>query len=158
MKTMIVATDFSEDSGAGLREATKIAKQIRARILLVLVQNTTDIRYALKQEIPLIFENSAQLKKELANHVAKKFDSFIRKYGEGYPRLKTLVLHGIPWQEITRLAREKKATLIVVGARGLSPFKAFLVGSTTQNLIRISQCPVVVIHKTKKNLRKKEVA
>ncbi len=100
MKIIIAATDFSETSGAGLREARKFAQAMKARILLVFVQNTTDIRYALGQEIPLTFENS----------------------------------------------------------RGLSPLKTFFLGSTTQNLIRTSPCPVVVIHKSKRNFWKKEAA
>jgi nucleotide-binding universal stress UspA family protein len=154
MKTIIAATDFSEASGAALREATKIARSMNVPILLTFVQNTTDIRYALKQEIPLEFQDSIELGKKLAEIISKKFTSFIRKYGRNYSKFQTIVLRGIPWQEISKLARKRKADLVVVGSRGLSPLKTFFVGSTTQNLILACPCPVMVIQKPKGAFRK----
>lgn len=158
MKTIIAATDFSDASGAALREATKLAKTLNARLLLVFVQNTTDMRLALKENIPLDFQNSAELRKELAKFIDKKFNSFIRKYGRNDSKLQTIVVRGIPWEEISKLARDKKADLVVVGSRGLFPLKAFFVGSTTQNLIRTCPCPVVVINKPNRVNRKKAAA
>ena len=84
MKTIVAATDFSPASGAALREATKLAKSLDARILLVFVQDTTDIRYALQEKIPIEYQNSVELKKELARYLDKKFHSFTSKYGGNY--------------------------------------------------------------------------
>ena len=158
MKTIIVATDFSENAGEGLREATRLADRLKAQILLAFVQDTTDIRYALKQEIPLSFESSRELKNELNKQIEEKFHCFIRNFGRRYKEIEPLVLKGIPWYQICKLARRKNADFIVVGARGLSPLKTFFVGSTTQNLIRTAPCPVLVIHKQKRISRKKAVA
>lgn len=158
MKTIIAATDFSDASGLALREATKMAKTLNARLLLVFVQYATDMRYALKQGIPLDFQNSAELRKELAKFIDKKFKFFIRKYGGNNSKLKTIVLRGIPWKEINKLACKRKADLVFVGSHGLSPLKAVFVGSTTQNLILTCPCPVVVIHKPNRVNRIKAAA
>jgi nucleotide-binding universal stress UspA family protein len=158
MKTIIAATDFSDASGAAFKEAAKLAKTLNARLLLVFVQYATDMRFALKQGIPLDFQNSAELRKELAKFIDKKFDSIIRKYGGNNSKFKTIVLRGIPWQEINKLTCKRKADLVFVGSRGLSPLKAIFRGSTTQNLILTCPCPVVMIHKPNRVNRKKAAA
>lgn len=156
MKTIITATDFSKGSGATLRAATRLADSMNARILLVFVQHTTDLRFALAENIPIDFDSSEELHEELLNRSGKKFQNLIRNSGGTHTKIETIVLRGVPWREITRLARRTKADLIVAGSRGLSPLKEFFVGSTTLNLIRTSPCPVVVIHKRNKTLPKRE--
>ena len=157
MKTIITATDFSKGSKATVRAAIRLAGSINAHILLVFVQNTTDLRFALAENIPIDFDNSEELREELVKRSGKKFQNLIRNAGGTHSKIETTVLRGIPWKEISRLARRTRAELVVVGSRGLSPLKSFFVGSTTQNLIRQSPCPVVVIHKRNRVLRKQEL-
>ncbi len=155
MKTIITATDFSKGSGATLRAAIRLAESIHAGILLVFVQNTTDLRFALGENISIDFDSSKALHKALAKYIGKKFRRVIRNAGVTRCKIEPIILRGVPWREITKLARRADADLIVAGSRGLSPLKSFFVGSTTQNLIRTSPCPVVVIHKRNRILRKR---
>ncbi len=156
MKTIIAATDFSKGSGATLRAAIKFAESINARILVVFVQDTTDLRFALSENLPIDFDTSEELRKALAKYIGTKFQRVIRNAGKTHSKIETMVSRGIPWKEIIRLARKTKPDLIVAGSRGLSPLKSFFVGSTTQNLIRTSPCPVVVIHTRHRILQKRE--
>jgi nucleotide-binding universal stress UspA family protein len=47
---------------------------------------------------------------------------------------------------IVEVARERKASTIVVGSRGLSGLRARLEGSTSQGVVKHAPCPVVVVH------------
>ena len=49
--------------------------------------------------------------------------------------------------ELLRLVGESAADLVVLGTRGLRPFKRFLLGSTTDRLLRLLPVPVVTVCK-----------
>src|SRR6185503_6321704 len=52
---------------------------------------------------------------------------------------------GDPKSEIIRIAEEWGADLLVLGARGLSRFKRFLLGSVSLSVARHAPCPVLVV-------------
>jgi len=51
---------------------------------------------------------------------------------------------GMPSREIDRIAREEDVDLIVMGSRGRRKISKILLGSTTSNVIRLSDVPVLV--------------
>jgi len=52
---------------------------------------------------------------------------------------------GRPDAEITRLAEELDAELVVVGSRGLGPIRRALMGSVSVSVVRHAHCPVMVV-------------
>lgn len=50
-----------------------------------------------------------------------------------------------PAHEISEVARQKNADLIVAGTRGRSTIAGLLLGSETQRLLHIAPCPVLVV-------------
>lgn len=59
--------------------------------------------------------------------------------------IETDVVIGSPRDEISRMAREWNADLVVVGARGLGRIKRFLLGSVSLAVARHVSCPVLVV-------------
>ncbi len=55
-----------------------------------------------------------------------------------------LALGPIP-QTIVRQARRLNADLIVIGSRGLSDIKGFLMGSVSRHVVSLAPCPVMVV-------------
>lgn len=53
---------------------------------------------------------------------------------------------GHPAELITRVAGEGKFDLIVIGRRGHSPVKHWLVGSTTDRIVDHAPCAVLIVH------------
>jgi nucleotide-binding universal stress UspA family protein len=47
---------------------------------------------------------------------------------------------------IVEVAREHEATMIVIGSRGLSGFRARLEGSTSKGVAKHASCPVLIVH------------
>ena len=60
------------------------------------------------------------------------------------------VKQGAPYAEITELAKEIKADLIIIGAHGRSPFVRMLIGSTVERVVRKATCPVLSVTIPKK--------
>jgi nucleotide-binding universal stress UspA family protein len=50
-----------------------------------------------------------------------------------------------PAHEVVDIAREKNADLIVVGTRGMTVIAGLLLGSETQRLLHLAQCPVLAV-------------
>ena len=54
-------------------------------------------------------------------------------------------MKGDPSEEIPKIANEEKYDLVVMGNRGLSGIKGFLLGSVSDKVSRSSECPVVIV-------------
>ena len=56
------------------------------------------------------------------------------------------LLEGMPAQSIVDHADEVDADMIVMGTHGRSGFKRFLLGSTTERVVRTATTPVLTVH------------
>jgi nucleotide-binding universal stress UspA family protein len=52
---------------------------------------------------------------------------------------------GTPWHGLRRLARDRDATVIVCGSRGMGPFSRAAIGSTSSGLLHHADRPVLVV-------------
>jgi nucleotide-binding universal stress UspA family protein len=60
-------------------------------------------------------------------------------------RVETLVTLGKPFREITRVAKERKVQMIIMGTHGYTGFQHFQLGSTAERVVRYASCPVLVV-------------
>lgn len=65
-----------------------------------------------------------------------------------------LLLHGSPASTIARRAAQERSDLIVLGTRGLSDIKGFLLGSIARQVASLATCPVLVVKQPMKQLRR----
>jgi len=52
---------------------------------------------------------------------------------------------GVPAEELLRAAADEKVDLIVLGSRGLSQVKAFLLGSVSDKVSHHAKCPTLIV-------------
>jgi len=52
---------------------------------------------------------------------------------------------GTPYEEIIKVARERGVDLIIIATHGYTGLEHFLLGSTTERVVRVSPCPVLVV-------------
>ena len=57
------------------------------------------------------------------------------------------IIHGHPAEAIVRTAEKQKTDLIVMGSRGLTDVRAFLLGSVSRKVVMHAGCPVLLIKK-----------
>lgn len=60
-------------------------------------------------------------------------------------KVRTVLLAGSPAATIVRRAAQERSHLIVVGTRGLSNVKGFLLGSVARKVASLAPCPVLVV-------------
>ena len=54
-----------------------------------------------------------------------------------------MLLDGLPFEEITRLARRRRADVIVIGTHGRTGVGRFVMGSVAARVLRVAPCPVL---------------
>lgn len=53
---------------------------------------------------------------------------------------------GRPLEELLRIGKEEKVSLIVMGSTGKGYFKQMLMGSISENMVRYARCPIMIVH------------
>ena len=142
---ILVATDFSEQSLAALKQAKELAKGMNAKIELLHVI-----------EIPIypVLEDAAVMgipalwDENLAEIIQKNAEVQLKKIAHQYDLAEFMSVTGNPSDEIITLAKANKIDLIVMGFHGLSGIKK-LIGSTTHSVINEAPCDVLAVkHKS----------
>lgn len=146
MKKIIVPIDFSEYSEYALEAAAILAKKNNAEIFALHMLEMSDAILTASNDGPkpkiLFFLKLAQ----------QKFDDFLNKdYLEGVT-VTRLVKHSKVFSEVSEVAQEHNADLIVMGSHGVSGFTEVFVGSNTEKVVRHSKLPVLVIKQKPSNL------
>jgi nucleotide-binding universal stress UspA family protein len=59
-----------------------------------------------------------------------------------------VVVEGWPPEEIVKLARKRRAALIVIGTHGRTGVKRLLLGSVAERVIVLAPCPVLAVRRT----------
>lgn len=143
IKTILVPLDFSPASMQALEYAVSLAKQFQAAIHLVHV-HPPDEASSVPGAGHLMLQSAEAielLRDELANIQRKHVHTF-------WPE-NCHVRGGRAYEEISELAREIDADLIVLSTRGYSGLKHLLLGSTAERVVRFAPCPVLVLRKRK---------
>ena len=140
IKSILVPLDFSPPSKRTLAYAVAVAKQFQAKLTLLHVVEpvaTPDFT----PSFPLAMEDDrlvAVAREELERTV--KMARIPRGVVE-----KVLVRCGRSYHEITDAARTRKVDLIIIATHGYTGLKHALLGSTTERVVRLATCPVLVV-------------
>lgn len=140
-KTILFANDFAETSEEVFDYALSLARKYGAKLLIVHVINEpVDLRGFYVPHIS--FEN---LEKEIVEGAEKMMDKFCRTKVKDYADYETMILSGIPYEEIIKKAEEAQASLIVMGTHGRRGLDHMLFGSTAERVVRGAGCPVLTV-------------
>ena len=140
MDRIVVGVDRSEGAGAALRFAVRLVNRIETvthhsgpHVLAVAVSGLTGAEEPLDE---IIFEHGA---------LGEVIDMAVREAADRGVHLDTLTADGEPGRALVRLAAQRHADLLVVGARSDSGFARSRIGSVAHHLARRSTCPVALV-------------
>lgn len=168
-KQILVAFDSSEDSIQALETAETLAQDHHASITVIYVDDSTGNSssiYApattagdelnMTQSQPVIpgpgtmpvMPEYTQRNQERIVMDENEFDRILLDAKSRMPdtiEAEYEILTGKPANEITRYAKEHQVDLIVIGNRGLSGLKKWMMGSVSQKVVNEATCAVMVV-------------
>ncbi len=126
-------TDFSEYADAAFQLVKHLKSAGTQEVILLHVQDERTLHHRTEEQIAE-FDREDRMRLE-------NLCRSLRLFGL---QARFLLQHGHPVRETLRVADEQNASLIVLGSKGRSAIQEILTGSTLENVIRLSQQPVLV--------------
>jgi nucleotide-binding universal stress UspA family protein len=144
--SIVVGTDGSETAGEAVRQATELAKSIGAAIYLVSAFEPVG-NQRLREERQQVPEDMSWMvnEREDVNATLKAAEEQIKEDGIN---VQTFARQGDPADAILDVAEEQNADLIIVGNKGMSGAKRFLLGSVPNKVSHHAPCSVMIIRTT----------
>lgn len=130
MKTILLATDFSERSDRALRRATLLARQFRAVLKIVHVVDDDQPAHIVRMERA---ESEALLRKLC--RTVREVDGVT---------CEPQVMLALPFQGILQAVEACAPDLLVVGTHRRQALRDVFIGTTAERTIRQATCPVLM--------------
>ena len=147
IQSILVPVDFSGPSLKALKYAALFAKRFGAKLTLLNVVEPTGTPDFMAT-FPIVMEND-QLVRASEEHLRTMAGKCGIKAGLVE---KILVRTGVPYHEIANAARTLKTDLIIIATQGNTGLKHFMLGSTTERVVRHASCPVFVVRENEREL------
>jgi len=137
---ILCAIDFSECSLAALRHAISLAADTGARVDVLSVVQLIPM-YETMSGVPLYYPG---LLGDLKADIWKRLNSVVAEAAPEIP-VERIVTVGSPHREIVRVASERNAELVLLGAYSHGPIDHMFFGSTTNHVVHQARCPVLTV-------------
>lgn len=141
IKKILCPTDFSEYSFEALEYAKELAITYNAK-LYVLHVIFEPAEYTGFYVPHISFD---KIKTEIEFGAKKFMDELKETRLKGVENLETIIIFGLPDDEIIKFSVDKDIDLIVIGSAGKRGIEKFVFGSTAEKVVRKSPCPVLCI-------------
>ncbi|HTN70939.1 MAG TPA: universal stress protein [Methylomirabilota bacterium] len=146
---ILVPTDLSEYSRQGLRYACSLAADEKAALVVLHIANEFEAWELFSDDFGFCTPTSqawptdrvlAEASLDLSRFLEKHLDLI-----KSIPSVTKRVVLGAVAQQITTVAEEEKADMIVMSPRRHRTLRHFLGGSITDRVMRMSPCPVLSV-------------
>lgn len=138
MRTIIVAVDGSEPSMHAVKLAGDLAQAMQAEVHLV---------YAIPPVVMPMEVNGYAVGEMMERHYAYG-ETLLAETKQKLPKQLTVtteVCNGTPAEQITEIAKEKDAAMVVIGNTGRGAAGRLLMGSTADRVVHLCPRPVLVV-------------
>jgi nucleotide-binding universal stress UspA family protein len=133
---ILVGFDGSSQSEKATEVALSLAQSLDCRVLLFAVARPAEP--ATMVELDAMLDDARE-------HFEEKFKKIIQRAKDLDVELKTDIAVGHPVEQIVHRAEADRVDLIILGRRGVSRFERFIIGSTSEKVLRYAHCPVMVV-------------
>lgn len=140
-KTILVCSDGSEHALKAAKQAVEIARLHQGSLLLLHVEPCELQPYTVPWQLEI---GEATMPHLSAEHKAN-LEATIALCKDDRITYRCRHEHGHAAEQIIRVAAEEEADLIVMGSRGLSEWKALLLGSVSDHVLHHAHCSVLIV-------------
>jgi nucleotide-binding universal stress UspA family protein len=139
MKKIIIPVDFSKYSEFALETGAALAKQHNAELIVM---------HMLELSESIFSASSSDRNEETAFMLMianKRFKEFLDKPYLEDIYVTPIIKHHKVLKEVSEVANQEKADLVIMGSRGHNDYDGVFTGSNTEKVIRYSNTPVLVV-------------
>lgn len=141
IQNILFPTDFSQGARAAMDHAVSLARDYKARlILLYVIQDISIAEWYIPSSLSV-----TDLVEDMQKSAWKEMDKWAAEISAKVKDVEKTVVRGVPFVEIIRTAKEKDADLIVIGTHGRTGIDHMLFGSTAEKVVRKAPCPVLTV-------------
>src|SRR5881227_118415 len=144
--SIVVGTDGSETAGEAVRQATELSKAIGAKVNLVSAFEPVGSQRLREERVEA--PDDMQWSINEREDVEATLKNAAETVGEAGVDVETFARQGDPADAILDVAEEQNADLIVVGNKGMTGAKRFLLGSVPNKVSHHAPCSVLIIRTT----------
>jgi len=138
VQRIVHPTDFSKTADRAFQKAVEFAKQNRAELLLV---------HVLLRALPPpslwrgVYDRIDAQERRVAE---TRLSALLARAQRAKVRARTLLLSGVTYDQIVRVAESMRAGLIVMGSHGRTGLSKLLLGSVAERVSGLAPCPVLI--------------
>jgi len=141
IQKILVPVDFSDFSRKAVQYAKNLAKDFNTQLIF--------LHTIFNEFQPAYFTTGTEsvliLDPELKKRSSEKLEEFVGDVENAT----FVVTEGLAYQSIVDYAEDDNIDLVVMATRGLTGLDHFLIGSTTERVVRLSKTPVLTIERDK---------
>jgi nucleotide-binding universal stress UspA family protein len=141
-KKIMSPTDFSKPSDLALQAAIELAEHFSSELFLVHVVAPIPAAPAMTGHSAISFSD---IMNEMRTSTDNLLNHMIENKIPAHIKAQSLLLEGLPAEEISRCAKENNVDLIVISSHGKSGWKRLMFGSVTDKVMRIAMCPILIV-------------
>jgi nucleotide-binding universal stress UspA family protein len=138
-RKILVASDFSAHAEHALEVALDLAQRWGASVTLVHVHEPPVWAPGLEE---VLEARAGEARDNISDLLAR---TAAAARAAGVTDVDTRLVDGVPFVEITRLAREGGYDLIALGTHGRTGIEHVLVGSVAERVVRTAPCAVLTV-------------
>ncbi|MDX6554740.1 MAG: hypothetical protein QOD86_935 [Miltoncostaeaceae bacterium] len=146
-RSIVVGTDGSETAGKAVREAIELAKSVGASLDIVSAYEPVSSQRLREEarQAPQDLQWTITPREDVEATLAEAAENAA---AAGLGEVETYAREGDPADAILDVAEERGADLIVVGNKGMTGAKRFLLGSVPNKVSHHAPCSVLIIRTT----------
>ena len=144
--TIVVGTDGSETATEAVRQAVALARSVGAKVEVVSAYEAVSPQ-RLREEVAQV-PPDLQWRVEPRAHVDATLGEAAEVAAEAGVEVETYARQGDPADAILDVAEETGADLVVVGNKGMTGARRFLLGSVPNKVSHHAPCSVMIIRTT----------
>jgi len=137
---ILIPIDGSQLSLKAAKQGVYIASKLESKVVFLYVIDVRTI-----QTSSLAGMDQGVLKTNLRNVAERYLNEAAKLAGEENIAFHNQIREGLPAEDILKEIEEEKIDLVIMGSKGMSGAHRVIIGSTAEEVVRWSTCPVLIV-------------
>jgi nucleotide-binding universal stress UspA family protein len=144
MRPIMLATDGSPSAETATHEAIDLAQRLELPLVVACVAHDPTPTYGYYGYA----EIASELRKIQRDRIAELFADVKHRAADAGVDCEAVTLEGLIGEQLCKLARDRNARLIVIGAHGWGRVGRMIHGSVSTYVLHHASTPVLIVHAT----------